>query len=596
MTMNPFDQFDEFDQDGAEPPPKAARGPVNPFDQFDDIQEVESEGGIEARVAERRKMNPVLRRIDAGVRGAADMMTAGFADELSGVVGGLPALMPGGETYGEARDRIIEEARAIDDLDRVDVPWARGIGQVAGFGAGLALGPVVNLGRVAVGVPNGLRAIGAGAAYGALGAAGNAEGDVIDRLPEAGTGALVGGAVGAAAIPVARAAGAGVNALKTRFAQPLERAANTLGRRTNVNQLRARMDELRAAGADPSFVNVTDESGRGFVRAAASRMTPARETVQRRAESAALNLPDRMSGQARRVMSDDPRTPRQIAEEVASRRKIQADAQFGAVRGERVPLTEDAVMALRSDDGRSAIRDAASASLRSLDPAEREVGAELNRLAGAVLDEPGNVQITVGMAQNISEALFDAADAAARQGRNRMARSLGDMARAIRNNAADAVPGYRQALDDFAGESRILEAAERGEDFLRRNTDEFVEEVAGPGDPGNDVARATARRAIERAAGENPSAAPGIARRIADAPEQQARNRALLGPEDAERLESGMRAEAQVVRDLSDVAPRTGSQTQLREQDADTVGRLAGAVQTVAQGRGGRSSRRCSIG
>ncbi|MET3526182.1 hypothetical protein [Phenylobacterium koreense] len=586
MSSNPFDQFDEEPAAPAKRPSSHAREAraANPFDQFDE-PEVESEGGISERIAKRRNMNPPLRRIDAGVRGAADMMTAGFADELSGVVGGLPALMPGGETYGEARDRIIEEERAIDDLDRLDVPWSRRAGQVAGFGAGLALGPVVNLGRVAAGVPNALRAIGAGATYGALGAAGNAEGTAMERLPEAGIGALVGGAVGAAAIPVAAAAGRGVNTLRTRFAQPIERAASALRGRTNMNQLRGRLAELREAGADPSFVNVTDESGRGFVRAAASRMTPARETVQRRAEASALDLPDRMGQQARRVISEDPRTPAQIAEATTRGRTLQGNQQFGAVRNDRVALTEDAVMALRSEDGRAAIRDAAAASLRSLDPAEREVGAELNRLAGEVLDNPGGVEISVGMAQSISEALFDAADAASRAGRNRMARSLGDMARAVRSNAADNVPGYRQALDDFGLESRRLEAAERGEDFLARNTDEFVADIPGPGQPGNDLARATARRAIERASGENPSAAPGVARKLADAPEQRMRNRALLGPEDAERLERAMAAEARVTRDMADVAPRTGSQTQLRTQDAENVGRLAGAVQTAAGGR-----------
>ena len=132
-----------------------------------------------------------------------------------------------------------------------------------------------------------------------------------------------------------------------------------------------------------------------------------------------------------------------------------------------------------------------------------------------------------------------------------------------------------------------MDAAERGEDFLKRNTDEFAAEVAGPGDPGNKLARATARRAIERAAGENIGSAPGVARRIAHAPEQQARNRALLGEEDARRLQDAMAAEERTMQDLRFVAPNTGSPTQPRLQDAEAAAAAAemgGAVVSAVAG------------
>jgi len=336
---------------------------------------------------------------------------------------------------------------------------------------------------------------------------------------------------------------------------------------------------FRQSGIEPTLVDVVDDAGRGTIRAAASRMTPGRQAATDFADARSLNLPDRMGRQARNIMSQDPRAPREIATDLAGARRTQGNTDFGAVRNERVALSNDAVQALRTEDGRSAIRDAAASSLRSLDPNERAVGAELNRMVGDVLDNPGGVQISVGMAQSISETLFDAADAAARSGRNRQAQSLGNLARAVRENASGSVPGYRTALDNYAAGSRLMEAADQGQDFLARNTDEFIAATPGPGAPGNDLARATARRAIERAAGENTSAAPGVARRIANAPEQQARNRALLGEQDANRLQTAMAGEERLVRNAQDIAPRSGSQTQLRTQDAanmlGTAGRAA---------------------
>ncbi len=446
-------------------------------------------------------------------------------------------------------------------------------------GTGMAAAAAVPAGATAQG-GNALMQIARGATVGATGgyAGGLADrGNLQERVKAANTGAVVGGVLGG----TISAIGVGRNAL-AEAAQRRQEPVNQLSRyaRQDPAQLRANADEMRANGFEsPALVDVVDESGRGVIRGTASRSTPARQATRDFAEGRAMDLPDRMSRQARRVMSDDPRTPMQIADELGAARREAGNVQFGAVRGERVGLSDDAVMALRSPDGRSAIRSAAQSAMRSIDPDDRALAAELNRLADEVLDAPGQVQITVGMSQNISESLFDAADKAARSGANREAKSLGDLARAIRDNARTNVAGYDEALTNYAAQSRMIESAERGGDFLSRNTDEFVADVGAMGPDENALARATGRRAIERAAGENISAAPGVARRIALAPEQQARNEALLGPEGAEALQAGMATEARAVQNAADINPRTGSQTQPRGADA---ARISERLQDVA--------------
>lgn len=333
-------------------------------------------------------------------------------------------------------------------------------------------------------------------------------------------------------------------------------------------RVRGQIDQYRAAGIAPALVDVVDDSARGTIRAAASRQTPARQAATDYADTTALSLPGRMSTQARRVVSSDPRTPGQIQSEMSATRSANADAAYGAVRGESIGLAPETVQALRNPRGRAAITEAAS---RETDP---EVRAALNRLAEDALDNPGGTQITVGMADRISRTLYGEARATNDPDLARIYTQLGD---SVRNPARQASAGYGSAVDQYAADSRLIGAAETGENFLVRNTDEFVENVSGLDPAERDLARASARRAIERASGEG-AAAPSVARAIANTPEQQTRNLALLGQDDAVRLQDAMRLEAARVRNAQDIAPRFGAQSQPRAQDA------ANAAGTVVRG------------
>lgn len=343
----------------------------------------------------------------------------------------------------------------------------------------------------------------------------------------------------------------------------------------DANALTQRAAQFRGAGIQPTLIDVIDDSGRGAVRAAASRMTPARQRATDFQDGRQLDLPSRIGGQARRVMSQDPRTPDQIRAEMATRRAQNADQAFGAVRGDTVHLAPEGVQALRSDYGRAAIREAAR---RERDPNTR---AALMRLGEAALDNP-STPITVGMADRVSRVLLGQSQEAARRGDNDLATTLGGLGRSVRGPTAEASPGYADALQGYGADSRLQEAAGVGENLMTRNTDEFVPQAQNLSDDERALALAAGRRAIERRAGENVGAAPGVARQIANAPEQQARNAALMGPARAGQLQDAMRLEERAVRNANDIAPRTGSQTQLRGQDAanmaSAVARIGGQV------------------
>lgn len=380
-------------------------------------------------------------------------------------------------------------------------------------------------------------------------------------------GALVGGGV------------AGIRA-NARTPQAIEASA---ARKTQAQapqdaaRMAGRAQERRALNVPVTGIDVLDEAGLGVVRAASSRMTPARTAVQEFAGARANDLPNRMSGQARAHLSADPRTPQAIANDLGAARGQQAAQEFGAVRGDLVPVTPEARSALGTELGLRAIREAA---MRERDPQARQFLLDLPNL----LASNPNANATVGAMDRISRVLNSSGQSAARAGDNDLAATYSTLGGDIRDAARSVSPGYGQALDNFGAESRIMAAAERGEDFLARNTDDFVADIAALGPQGLPVARATARRAVERASGENVSAAPGVARRIATAPEQQARTRAILPEDAAQAFERSMALEAENVGNAQFVAPRTGSPTQGRQQDvSEMAGDMADDAVNVMQ-------------
>ena len=548
------------------------------------------------RADKRRKGKGLGRKVDAAVRGAADFLSFGFADELAAVGESLPALIDPNDTYGEAYARNIREQRTMDAADREDVPVSRGAGQVAGFGAGVghALGrTAARAGREWI---NYLRAGAEGAGLGALAAAGNAQGGLSERSAAAVPGAALGAAAGLAARPVAQVVGAGINALTVRAKTPMDRAAQALRSHVDPAAARKKAEALRAAGAEPTPVSAMDESGRAYVRAAASRMTPARETVQRRADAAAVNLPDRIAHQTRRHVSANPRPMERVVDELDEARSAEARTAYAGPYAEQIEITPAMASALSGREGKAAIEAAIATAEGRRDYAVIADLRKLQRAATEGLPKPG---VTLGVATEpppiprVSGAALDRVQQELGRRARNLTRSIEDPNNALAagltgrqrdiNAGLDAVPGLRPAREAYKTATRNIEAAEEAASFLKPDAgQEFAERMAAASDlqPARDVAA----RSVISAAGENPSAAPGIARRLADAREQQARNRALLGDEAAEAFQDSMAAEARVVRDLQDVAPRTGWQNQLRTQDHETVSGIAAAAQAFAGG------------
>lgn len=138
-------------------------------------------------------------------RGAAQGVSFGFADELSAGVKALPRLLPGGESFGDAYSSEVAENRAEDEAARSAHPIATLAGELVGavapaIATGGASAPVsgARAGVTAARAGSTIGRLGRqGAALGALEGVGRSEGNILERVPGAVTGAVAGGALGA---------------------------------------------------------------------------------------------------------------------------------------------------------------------------------------------------------------------------------------------------------------------------------------------------------------------------------------------------------------------------------------------------------------
>jgi hypothetical protein len=408
------------------------------------------------------------------------------------------------------------------------------------------------------------------------------------------------------AAPPAAAPPAGTGGLSPVEASAIKKFVKVA--RPDINAITGRAAAYNDAGIAPTLVDTTGRRGQGIVQALASRPTPAQDAVERFYEQRQIALPSRMGAQARDIVSSDPRTPEQINQDVVDARSARARMDFEPVRPQMIDVTPQMQNALVSPYGISAINDAMK---RTVDPTEREALRLLYEHIrpgqdGVATGSLDGAKISIGQAQDISKALFDGAGAAPDQGKQTAMRQFG---LDLRNGAKMQSPDYEEALRRFSDASTLAEAPAIGRAGISRPADTFdgdLERLRGVPSPVDStgapildangaafdpvsLAKPGFRRAIEAAAGEGgPGTAMSTAWKLADAPEQQQRNLALLGEPDALRLQNAMRMERAAVTNAYRTSPGTGSLTALRTGNAAaTTGDVmesAGAAAAAAHG------------
>lgn len=507
-----------------------------------------------------------ITNADAAVAGAARGATFGGVDEMAGAVN---AVVPGRGTMGERYAFGREMARAIDEAAAEKSPALHTGGEIVGAGAtalGYSLPAMAGKSTAAaVGTGAGIGA-GEGALYGAL----TGEGAQDRRM-----GALQYGALGAAVGGAAPIATSGLR-------QGYLAASDVMGGATR--RVTGRPSQSRANRA---IAQTLTRSGRSIDEADSALATAAREgqPEYRLADALGVSGQRRLSGIAR--SGED--ASQEIAEFLNQRQVNQPERVAGFVE-DAFDLRGSSARAARQtlQQGRDEAADIAFDGIRgSADPVDirpvlsaiderlkpyqdanvsAPVANALRRLRSQLTGNRGDKTFELsGFDQvfAVRRALADEISSAYQSGKPQLGRQLKAVREAMDDALQAASPEYRQAMEDFARSSRVMDAVETGaemsrpgqraidttEQFARMSPDEQAAARGGYGDrllarvestagEGSNRARplTSAKRRTEA---EAIAAEPDLfLRRIARENEMfETRNRALMGSRTADNLE-----------------------------------------------------------
>lgn len=420
-------------------------------------------GQIGATQADPR--DSFVGKADAAVRGAADMLSLGFADEIAA---GL------GTGFGMLGDYDAELARqrGIDQSDTENRFGYRLGGQLAGGvagGVGLSNAGLSLATRTAQGGGSLARLAGGAAADGALtgGAYGFGSGEGAEgRLHGAGLGAAVGGVAGAAA-PYAMA---GLQAAASPVVRPIMSRV-----RPEAYASRALSDGLGRAG-----MGVDD------VVAALARASDDGQPM--------YTVADAMGNAGQRMLSTVARTPnnarQDVIEALANRQMGQGERltnflaegfsapdtaaqRVAGLKGARKAAADTAYEAARKGAGAVDVSGAVAAADDILSPgvsrvanpgsgiADDSLEGVIRRARSLLTDGRSNLS-NFDSVLRAKQDIRDMIDAAVRSGRNNQARLLSRVHDELDSALEAASPAYRSANDDFARASRVIDTVDTG--------------------------------------------------------------------------------------------------------------------------------------
>lgn len=461
------------------------------------------DGGPKRLVMDMGNSKPDRGAVDAGARGVAQGATANFSDEIRGLVEASGAnpddpasvykLISGALKYfgGDAKakesyDTAVARERELNKTAEEQHPIASTVGQVAGAVAlplGAGAGAATLPGRMAAGA-------GVGAAMG--GAAGVGEGKgAVDSISRGLVGAAAGGALGGAAPAVIEGAVQGARALATPAANAIRgvrdpegeaarRVATALQRDIQndpnaVSRLTPQEFAASAQSGGPAAVmDIGGETTRALARSAANTSPEGRAQLNR-------TINDRFEGQANRVTGwlrnafhfPDADAQGEALQQVA--RNVNRSRYNQAYRdGDREIISDE----LHRLMGSPAVVDAMRRA--SVSGKDRAITEGLGAMRQGVNVENGVVSFTRGpngvpTYPNLAfwdatkKELDDAANAAARAGRNGEAGTLTNLARNLRGELDTQVPSYASARAGAAHFFGAQDALEAGQNFVARN-------------------------------------------------------------------------------------------------------------------------------
>lgn len=555
--------------------PKGGYSKENPFAPKDDFSDV-SGGGSTSIKPKAKKSGSIFQQ-------AAEGASLGFGDEIAGAI----SAMTGG-TY-KAGKADYQSRRENYKADNPGKSLAAEIG--GGVASALPMG-AASLAKPGMGL---LARTGIGAAEGAgiggIAGLGTAEGNLKQRLPGAAAGAVLGGVTGGA-LPLLGATG--------RLARSVI-APNTKGMaETQANRLLSKAlerDQIapqdlasRALGFEGKPAILPDLAGEntlGLARAAQATPSKAKDAL-------AATLHDRAGAQLPRVAGDvegalglQRQDVHDLADKMIATRKANASPLYEEAYAHGVVKSDKIDMLLKRPAMKKAL---AAARITAKDE-------------GTALPE-GTVDVRT--LDYVKRSLDDRISSLYRKGANDKARVLRGLRDSMLEDLDNAVPAFKAARQQFAGDSQMAEALDAGQNFLNsdpRLTDKALKEFTeGEKAMYRTGALDAVRQAMDKV-GDNAD----LVKRIFGNTHRREQLRALLGDDETfNQLAEKMGAESRMVRTKDRIlggSPTARIESELNDMAGSNLGELAATGMDVARGnvpallmRGGKAIMRRSTG
>lgn len=519
--------------------------------------------------------------------------TLGLSDEVGAAAAGLGAearrLFTGeGPRFSEAYAQTRDAQRENMEVFRQNNPY---IGRGLEFVGGMAsLGPAQ---QAATSLP---RIAATSGLLGATAGFGMAEGGLADRAESAAFGGAVGAGAGVA-LPLVLRAGSGIIGRVARMAglgndettaqQLLVKALRDDG--LTPDDIAGRLQQWVDDGAKPAALfDLGGENTRRLARTAAGRTGPA-------TERATAFLAERQGGQAARIAGDVTETLGQNADDFFTRTQqlIQQRSQSARPRYEaafsRIRVEPQEYTRLQPFIRDPIGQDALQRGLRVVELEHLAEGRAFNPATyGVTRGQDGRFVLQEGRVPNLR--LLDAVKrgfdeivegfrdpTSGRLSLNQYGRAVNDARASYTGQLREMFPRYGSALDAWAGPSRALDALSQGRNILTMR-DEEVARLAAElrNDQGTmEFFRLGATQSMRDAIMRAPDGADAV-KRIFGSPQKRNLLRAAFPTEtEFNRFASRMGREADLYRNAQFVSPRTGSQTQMRTDDAGQFGDMA---------------------
>lgn len=458
------------------------------------------------------------RALPSGLQGGMTAIQGplfGFADEIAGAVSAGGQLLTGDtnirDNYLATRDMY----RGANDAAREKNPILMGVtGAMASAplivmsgGSSAAPAATATAARAGMGA-NMVRAGTTGLGYGGLTGAGESKADTLPGvLKDTAKGAAISGGLGAASVPVARGMGSAAGNIAARLSSTSaddyaqQKVAEALARDARgrvaqgsapaaITQAEAR---LRQLGPDAAVVDAGGQNTRGLLDVLATAPGRTKDATERFIRLRQAGRGGRIADDAANALGTQGRAYVGSIEAFDQVRRQAAKPLYDQLSGVTVRIDDDVIDLLNRSKAFHG---------------EAERLAQVSGLPARLSDlQPGQA-VPLRTLDTLKQTLFDAADAAKRQGNKKMGAAIDDLRTSLISKLDDVSPKaqdgqsiYKLARDAWAGPSSSISAAEAGRRAMREDAISLAELTRGMSQSELEAFRIGATQAIREQAG-----------------------------------------------------------------------------------------------